>query len=96
MVINHIPTSFLSISAKKIRKRRLRPPVPVGGLNESFFSEPWGKSPAEKRLGAPGVAVFFFFLMVKKGDGLEKMFENGWGNQSTLQQDVMSLVLLRD
>ena len=53
-----------------------------------------GKNPLPKNgFGAPGVAGFF---LVKKGDGLEKVFENGWGNQSTLQQDVMSLVLLRD
>ena len=77
----------LSISAEKPRKRRLRPPVPVGGLNESNSGN-LGENPLPKsglgRRELPGFFRFFFlFLMVKKGDGLEKMFENGWGNQST-------------
>jgi len=47
-----------------------------------------GKNPCQKTIkngfGAPGVAVFFLFsvfflLKVKRGDGLEKMFENGMG-----------------
>ena len=49
---------------EKSRKRRLRPPVPVRGLNESFFSswETLGKIPAKNGLGRRELLGFFRFF----------------------------------